>query len=257
VIMPQESLIVEPIPALSDNYIWMFSTGEKQYAAVDPGEGEPVIRWLNKQGATLSHILLTHHHGDHIGGAQLLKEKYHCQIIGSLSDSSRLPQLDQGVGEGDRIEVGSQWVEVMETPGHTIGHVVYLVKDALFAGDTLFSLGCGRLFEGSAEMMWQSLKKIQALPDKTQLYAAHEYTLTNHGFALTLEPENRDLLEIQPDLMEKNDRQQPTLPTSLGFEKKFNPFLRCKESALATQLGLEKNQPVERFAWIRSKRNQY
>jgi hydroxyacylglutathione hydrolase len=256
-IMPQQSPIVEPVQVLGDNYVWMFASGKNQYVAVDPGEAGGVIRWLQQRGATLSHILLTHHHADHIGGVEPLRAEYRAEIIGSQADSHRLPRLDRAVTEGDSVLLGEQSATVLATPGHTMGHVVYLVGDALFSGDTLFSLGCGRLFEGTAAMMWQSLNKIQALPDATRIFCAHEYTLTNHGFALSLEPDNRELLAMQQGLLEKNNNDRPTLPTTLAAEKKLNPFLRTQESSLARSLGLEAKNPVERFAHIRELRNRY
>ena len=257
IIMPQESLIVEPVRVLSDNYVWMVASGKNQYAAVDPGSAGEVILWLEGRKATLSHILLTHNHADHTGGVAALRKKYRTKVIGSHEDAHRLPPLDQKVKDGDCITLGDYSATVLSTPGHTIGHVVYFLGDALFPGDTLFSMGCGRLFEGTAEMMLQSLRKIMALDDKTRIYPAHEYTLTNHGFALSLEPDNPDLLSIQEELMEKNSADQPTLPTTLGLEKKLNPFLRSDEAKLVKSLGLEKKNSTERFATIREMRNRY
>ncbi|MBF0455805.1 MAG: hydroxyacylglutathione hydrolase [Magnetococcales bacterium] len=255
--MPQESPIVEPVPVLGDNYIWMFASEENHYVAVDPGTSDEVIQWLDDREGRLSHILLTHHHADHIGGVAALQKKYNPQTIGFHGDASRLPALDRTVQEGDTLNLGHSMAQVLETPGHTLGHVVYKVGDALFSGDTLFSLGCGRLFEGTAEMMWNSLNKLLSLPDETRLFCAHEYTLTNHGFALSLEPENPDLLAMQGKLMKKNDQNQPTLPTTLAEEKRVNPFLRCSDQSLITHLGLEKKNPIERFAQIRRWRNDY
>lgn len=256
-IMPQESLSVEPVQVLGDNYVWMIALDENRYVAVDPGAADPVRQWLTERDATLSHILLTHHHSDHCGGVADLKAVYNAKVIGNNKDKHRLPRLDQTIEDGQQIKLGPLTAKAIETPGHTIGHVVYVMQDALFAGDTLFSLGCGRLFEGSAAMMWQSLKKIQALPDSTRLFCAHEYTLTNHGFAIALEPDNQGLLELQKELMEKNDANRPTLPTTLAHEKLYNPFLRSEDKHLAKKLDLENDSPITRFAKLREKRNNY
>jgi hydroxyacylglutathione hydrolase len=256
-IMPQESLIVEAVPVLGDNYVWMFASKQNNYVAVDPGEATAVSQWLDKRNATLSHILLTHHHADHTGGVAELKSQYGAKIIGSKADAHRLPTLDQGVEEGDSLNVGECQVQVLDTPGHTIGHVIYMVGDALFVGDTLFSMGCGRLFEGSPEVMWQSLQKIHNLPDATRIYPAHEYTLTNHGFALMLEPDNQDLIDLQKELLTKNDNNTPTLPTTLAEEKRINPFLRTQDNQFAQKLGLQGKSPQERFAILREKRNHF
>ncbi|MBF0195880.1 MAG: hydroxyacylglutathione hydrolase [Magnetococcales bacterium] len=256
-IMPQESLIVEAVPVLGDNYVWMFACNSNEYVAVDPGEATAVSQWLNERGASLSHILLTHHHADHIGGVAELQKKYGAEIIGSQADAQRLPILDHAVVEGDCLNVGECQIKVIDTPGHTIGHVIYRTADALFVGDTLFSMGCGRLFEGSPDVMWQSLQKIKNLPDATKIYPAHEYTLTNHGFAITLEPDNQELIALKKELLIKNDNDTPTLPTTLATEKKLNPFLRTEDSQLAEKLGLKDKSPVERFAILREKRNHF
>ncbi len=256
-IMPQESLIVEPVQVLGDNYVWMFPSGQNSFVAVDPGSHVEVVEWLDSRNATLSHILLTHHHGDHTGGVAALRRQYRPQVIGSRRDVHRLPTMDQEVDDGEVVELGIQKAKVFLTPGHTTGHVIYQVEDALFTGDTLFAMGCGRLFEGTAAMMHESLAKIGAMDDATRIFPAHEYTLTNHGFALSLEPDSADLLAIQEDLRRKNDSSQPTLPTTLGDEKKLNPFLRVTDDSLAQRLGLENKTPVERFAAIREMRNHY
>ncbi|MBF0382442.1 MAG: hydroxyacylglutathione hydrolase [Magnetococcales bacterium] len=256
-IMPQESLIVEAVPVFADNYVWMFACNNNDYVAVDPGEATAVSQWLKERKATLSHILLTHHHNDHIGGVESLQREFGAKIIGNKADAHRLPTLDHGISQGDSLDIAGCQVQVLDTPGHTVGHVIYKVADALFVGDTLFSLGCGRLFEGSPQTMWQSLQKIQNLPDSTKIYPAHEYTLTNHGFALSLEPDNQDLLELQKELMRKNDNNIPSLPTTLAQEKKLNPFLRTEDDEWAAKLGLATKSPQERFAILREKRNHF
>ncbi|MEO5354257.1 MAG: hydroxyacylglutathione hydrolase [Magnetococcus sp. XQGC-1] len=255
--MPQPKLIVEPIPALKDNYIWLFPTGERAWAAVDPGESDPVIRHLEGQEATLSHILLTHHHHDHIGGVEALRAHFGAQVIGSGKDAHRLPPLDLAVSDGQHIPLGNLNTEVMEVPGHTLGHLVYHVSDALFSGDTLFRFGCGRVFEGTPEQMWENLVKIRSLPDSTQLYAGHEYTLVNLQFACSLEPGNTALQTVLKQVFLQTDMEQPTMPVPLGKEKQYNPFLRADDPSFAKNIGLTGQAPEQVFASIRKKRNSF
>lgn len=255
--MPQPKLIVEPIPALKDNYIWLFPTGEQTWAAVDPGEASPVIHHLEHQGATLSHILLTHHHHDHIGGVEALRARFGTCVIGPGKDVNRLPPLDLAVTDGQCVPLGTVETTVMEVPGHTLGHVVYCVEDALFSGDTLFRFGCGRVFEGTPEQMWENMLKIRHLPDSTQVYAGHEYTLANLQFACSLEPNNAALQTLLQHIFLQTDMEQPTMPVLLGMEKKHNPFLRADDPSFAKNIGLSGQSPEQVFASIRKKRNSF
>ena len=216
---------VHIIPILTDNYCYIIESGE-HLIAVDPGEFAPVMRWL--AGRDLHTILLTHHHGDHIGGASELKLQTGARIIGPAADEHRIPGMDVLVTEGDIVRAGDCTFAVIATPGHTLGHICYhdAAHKLLFCGDTLFSLGCGRLFEGTAEQMWGSLQKIVALPDDTLVYCGHEYTLANGRFALTVEPDNVDLLDRMAAVNALRGAGRPTLPVRLGLEKKSNPFLR-------------------------------
>lgn len=255
--MPQPLLMVEPISALRDNYIWLFKTGLKSAAVVDPGKADPVLHILKRKGWTLTHIFLTHHHQDHIGGVEQLRSQFSTTVIGSKKDQERLPPLDISVEEGSELILGEDTIQIFDVPGHTLGHVAYYIKDALFAGDTLFSFGCGRLFEGTSEQMWKSLLKLRTLPDETRLYAAHEYTQTNLEFACSLEPNNNALQSKLKKIFRQTDADQPTLPTLLKNEKKYNPFLRADDATFAKNLGLSGKSPQTIFATIRRNRNHF
>jgi len=187
---------IKQIPVLRDNYIYLVHLADSGHTvAVDPAEARPVLSALAESGWSLTHIFNTHHHADHVGGNLELKRSTGCEIVGSCKDSPRIPGLDRRVSHGECITLGHREVQVMEVSGHTCGHLAYWLAEAsaLFVGDTLFSLGCGRLFEGTADQMWQSLTRIRALPANTRIYCAHEYTEANARFALTVEPGNRDL----------------------------------------------------------------
>nr|CRH05537.1 hydroxyacylglutathione hydrolase [Candidatus Magnetococcus massalia] len=246
-----------PIEACDSNYIWCFQTGEGQVAVVDPGESSPVISYLTGSNLKLSHILLTHHHNDHTGGVDALVKFYQAQVIGSAHDAYRLPQLDIALKGGEELQVGDRLFRVIHTPGHTSGHICFYGEGVLFAGDTLFSHGCGRLFEGEPETMWQSLLKLRSLPDTTQLCCAHEYTLTNLEFGLTLPGQRERLSPLVKQAMQDLDAQRPTLPTRLADEKRSNPFLRCDQAAFKKELGHPEFSDTACFAHIRQMRNHH
>jgi hydroxyacylglutathione hydrolase len=255
-----KTLDVELIPAFSDNYIYLIHQRESErVGVVDPGDAQPVIDVLEARGWSLDTILLTHHHGDHIGGVGELKRRHRAVVIGPASEARRIPDLDRGLKEGDRFEFGHEMVEVFETPGHTTGHIAFWFPDsrALFAGDTLFAMGCGRLFEGSPGQMWQSLAKLRGLPDDARLYCGHEYTQKNAHFALTVDPDNADLQARVRQVDEARARGEPTLPASLGAEKRTNPFLRVDIPELQAGAGMAGRDPVEVFAAIRERRNTF
>ncbi|MBF0271365.1 MAG: hydroxyacylglutathione hydrolase [Magnetococcales bacterium] len=256
--MPQPHPSVEAVPAARDNIIWMIATGPNRYAVVDPGEADPVSAFLNQRAATLSHLLITHHHADHIGGIDILRQRHGGRVVGAGHDAHRLPRLDQPVSEGARLLLDDNRVaEVMEVPGHTLGHLAYRVDDALFPGDTLFGFGCGRLFEGTPAMMWHSLSRFRALPDTTRLFAGHEYTLANLDFVIHLEPDVAELHTLKQGFMEMLDGGGFTLPHPLGLEKRLNPFLRADDPALAARLGMAGADPVAVFALLRERRNRH
>jgi len=217
------------IPAFTDNYIYLLTEDSGKVAVVDPGDANPVIAVLEERGLNLDYIINTHHHADHVGGNNTLKKKYNCTIVGPESDRHRISGLDQGFSQDDLFMFGEMEAKVLETHGHTTGHICFWFPEApaLFCGDTLFSMGCGRLFEGTAEQMWQSLSKIVDLPDETMMYCGHEYTEANGDFCLGIEPDNADLKERMEEVRRLRSNNQPTLPVSLGTEKKTNAFLRA------------------------------
>src|SRR2546421_4550816 len=198
-------------------------------AAIDAPEAAPVEAALRAAGWKLTDILVTHHHHDHTGGIEELKQRHHCRVTAPRSEAARIPDVDATVGEGDTVNVGALEVKVIETPGHTLGQVNYFfpADKLLFAGDTLFSIGCGRVIEGTPELMWQSLMKLRALPDDTQVYCGHEYTETNIRFALTIEPNNAALKARAEEAKRQRAAGQPTVPSPLCEEKRANVFLRA------------------------------
>jgi hydroxyacylglutathione hydrolase len=254
------ALSIEQIPVLGDNFIYLVHDPDSgQTAAIDPAVAGPVRDMLATRGWSLSHILNTHHHGDHTGGNLELKDATGCTIVGAGVDASRIPGIDVHVGEGDRVAIGGHKAKVFDVPGHTSGHIAYWFEQdqALFCGDTLFSMGCGRLFEGSPEQMWSSLKKLRALPDETLVYCAHEYTSANADFALSIEPANADLKARADEVTALREQGKPTVPSSLGEEKKVNPFLRADNDDLLQAAGLAGQDAVAAFAEIRRRKDNF
>ncbi|KAA0013534.1 hydroxyacylglutathione hydrolase [Billgrantia pellis] len=222
-------LSVTPIPALSDNYIWLLRQDTSPEACVvDPGEAAPVIHVLEREGLTLGSILVTHHHPDHVGGLAELIRRYSPKVIGP--HNPKIEGIDERVGDGDTCRVMGRRFDVFDVPGHTLDHIAFFtpgIPPLLFCGDTLFSGGCGRLFEGSPEQMFRSLQRLAALPDDTLIFAAHEYTLANLTFAQAVDPHNSDVTAALDETRRARDLDRPTLPSRLGREKAINPFLRC------------------------------
>lgn len=220
-------LKVQRIHAFDDNYIWLIGCRDRpQVAIVDPGDADPVIEHLEREGLQPVAILITHHHGDHTGGVRELVQAYAIPVYGPAHE--RIPALTHPVSEGSTIsldECGLHF-QVLDTPGHTRGHVCYVGHDALFCGDTLFTGGCGRLFEGTAEQMYTSLEKLRALPDETAVYCAHEYTQANLAFAVIAEPDNAATRERLEEVRRLRAEHLDTVPALLGLEKQTNPFLR-------------------------------
>lgn len=253
-------LTILQLPVLNDNYIYLIHdpvSGET--AAIDPAVAQPVLDALAQKGWRLTYILNTHHHSDHVGGNLELKQKTGCTIIAALSDQNRTPGFDRGVVDGDVITLGRHSIRVISTPGHTSGHIVYHFADdnVLFCGDTLFVMGCGRLFEGSAEQMWHSLQKLKALPALTQIYCAHEYAQANGRFALTVEPDNRQLQQRMEVINQMRANHLPTVPSTIEQELATNPFFREDSLALRKTINKVNNTPVEVFAETRRMKDHF
>jgi hydroxyacylglutathione hydrolase len=253
-------LQIAQFPVLSDNYGFLLHDPDAGLtAAIDTPDAAGISSQLAHRGWTLTHIFNTHHHADHAGGNLELKARYGCLIVGPGGDAARIPGIDVGVGDGDTVDFGGRRVEVLETPGHTSGHIVYFVPEApaAFVGDTLFAMGCGRLFEGSPAQMWGSLQKLLRWPDDTQIYCAHEYTLANARFALTVEPENPALVARAREVAALRRENRPTVPTTLALEKATNPFLRPASPALQARLGLAGADEVSVFARTRALKDEF
>ncbi|MGZ8189725.1 MAG: hydroxyacylglutathione hydrolase [Methylococcaceae bacterium] len=247
-------LTITQFPVLTDNYIYLIHDPlSHETAVVDPALAQPVLDTLDKNGWQLTYILNTHHHNDHTGGNLELKQKTGCKIIAARIDKHRIPGIDIGVNESDVISLGNHSARVIATPGHTSGHIVYYFADdeLLFCGDTLFVMGCGRLFEGSAEQMWNSLKKLKALPASTRIYCTHEYSQTNGRFALTVEPDNRLLQQRMVVIDHLRATNQPTVPSTIAQELATNPFFREDSSELQKTIKMVNRNAVDVFAKIR------
>ena len=243
---------------LTDNFGYLIHDGEtKRTASIDAPEAAPIIKALEREGWTLTDILITHHHADHVGGVGKLKERYGCRVVAPRDKTAKYAAVDERVGEGDVVRIGNLPARVLETPGHTLDHVSYVFdgEKALFAADTLFSIGCGRVFEGTYPMMWASLLKLRALPDDFRLYCGHEYTASNVKFALTVEPDNPALKARAEEVRRLRADNKPTIPSLLGEEKKANVFLRADDPALAARLHMKGAGAAEVFAELRERKN--
>jgi hydroxyacylglutathione hydrolase len=253
-------LEIHQIPVLRDNYVYLVrEPAEGACAAVDPSVAAPVLDALDRLGWRLTHVLNTHHHHDHTGGNLELKRATGCTIVGHGHDAARIPGIDVHVHDGERIDLGRQRAEVLDVSGHTVGHIAYWFADAMavFCGDTLFSLGCGRLFEGSPEQMWSSLCRLRALPADTRVYCGHEYTEANAAFALDLDPANEDLRHRAAEVRQLRARGMPTVPSTIGSERAANPFLRADDAALAAAIGMPARGPAQVFAHIRRRKDAF
>jgi hydroxyacylglutathione hydrolase len=246
---------------LTDNYgalVHDSTTGAT--ACVDVPEAGPTLAALAERGWNLTDILITHHHADHIQGVPEVKAKFpNAKVWGPAKDAARIPFLDHQVKEGDTAKVGSLRAKVIETPGHTLGHIAYHFEDnaVAFCGDTLFSLGCGRVFETPLAVMWSSLAKLAALPGETQIYCGHEYTQANSRFALTIEPGNPILKARTEEIARLRAERRPTVPTNIAAELAANPFLRVEEPAVQAAVGIAGAEPAAVFGELRTRKDRF
>jgi hydroxyacylglutathione hydrolase len=263
---------ITPIPAFNDNYFWLIAY-QGSAIVVDPGDSAPVNRYLEVNNLTLKAILITHHHHDHTGGVEKLKTKHHCQVYGpsyQYKEANRsIPAVEKHLVEGDSFAIAEfpAQFETLEVPGHTLDHIAYIMRAEgqqnlhLFCGDTIFSGGCGRLFEGEPATMWQSMQKLLSLPGTTQIYPAHEYTLANLEFAKTVEPNNQALLSYYDDVKQLREQNLPSLPTQLSLEKNINPFLRVDNNDFKQALKIAPdhrlNAPAQLFGKIRRQKDTF
>lgn len=253
-----DALEIHQFPCLSDNYgVLIHDPKVNVTASIDAPDAAAVEGALREKGWTLTHILTTHHHADHTGGNMALKEEHGCTIVGPRPEQGKIPGIDTAVGDGDTVRFGTHTARIYETPGHTAGHISYWFEDAgvAFVGDTLFALGCGRLFEGTAEQMWSSLQKVMQWPEETVIYAGHEYTLSNAEFALSVDPNNAALNERVIKIRAMRANGEPTLPTTLGLELATNPFLRAADPGLRAELDMSGAPDWEVFAEVRRRKD--
>ena len=255
---PRMTIEIRQFPCLSDNYGYLVrdvATGA--CAAIDTPDAAEIDRQLDAAGWRLTHILNTHHHFDHAGGNEALKAKWGATVIGPRGEAARIPGIDREVGDGDVVELGESRAQVFDTPGHTAGHIIYHFADdgAAFVGDTLFALGCGRLFEGTPAQMWASLQKLAGLPPETKVYCAHEYTQANARFALTVDPDNAALVARAAEIDRLRAEGTPTVPTTIALELQTNPFLRAANDDVKRAIGMSGADDVGAFAEVRKRKD--
>jgi hydroxyacylglutathione hydrolase len=245
---------------LKDNYgVLLHDPASGRTASIDAPETAPVEAALAANGWKLTDILVTHHHADHTDGIPALKQKYKCRVVAPQEVADKYPFVDETVREGDRVAVGNLTGNVIDTPGHTAGHISYWFHDdaLAFVGDTLFSIGCGRVIEGTPEMMWRSLCKLRDLPEDTEIYCGHEYTAANIKFARTVEPDNPVLEAREAEVRRQIEERSPTIPTTIGDEKLANPFLRADRADVAAAVGMAGQPAAQVFAEIRARKNRF
>lgn len=251
-------LQIVTVPCLSDNYAYIVK-GPESTCVIDAPEAGPIIAELEARGWGLDSILITHHHHDHVGGVEELRAKYHCDVLGPKAEQDKLPKLDLALADGDSGGEGDELVEVISVPGHTLGHVAYYFPNggAVFTADSLMAMGCGRVFEGTPEMMYESLQRLAALPPKTLVYSGHEYTAANARFAKTIEPDNPELNWRIEQIDQARAEGEPTMPAILAQELKTNPFLRAHLPQVKAAVGLPDAPDVAVFAEIRARKDRF
>jgi len=248
------------IPCLSDNYAYLLHDSETgQTACIDVPEAAPILAALSERGWRLSDILLTHHHDDHIAGVAELRTRTGALVLGALADIHRLPPLDLALSEGMTMSLGREFGHVIDVPGHTVGHIAYHFPDTgvVFTGDSLMAWGCGRLFEGTAGQMWDSLSKLAALPPATLVCSGHEYTASNGRFALSLEPQNPRLISRSEEVRAAREKGQPTVPSLLSDEIATNPFLRAADPVLKSIVGMDRATDAAVFGELRARKDRF
>lgn len=250
------SVQIEIVPCLSDNYAYLIRDGD-HCAVLDPSDAAPVQVALDRRGWHPQFILNTHHHNDHVGGNLALKERYGARVVGPGKDRARIPGIDIGVDEQSGWSFAGRPIRILEVPGHTRGAITFVIGCDAFTGDTLFAMGCGRLFEGDPSMMWASLSKLMTLPDATRIYCGHEYTESNGRFALTIEPGNTELVRRMNEVKALRAEKYPTIPSTMGLEKQTNPFLRPQSAEIRQRLRMEKSSDTEVFGEVRRRKDNF
>ena len=251
---------IKIIPCLQDNYSYLIiDENSKNACVIDPSEAKPIINFLEKHSIKLNYILNTHHHFDHVGGNSELKKKYNAKVIGYVEDSKRIPDIDIIVKDEEIWIENNFEAKIIHIPGHTLGHICYYFykENNLFTGDTLFSLGCGRIFEGTYEQMFSSLEKIKKLPGETKIYCGHEYTLQNSKFCITYDKDNQNLIKKIKDIKEKSKKKIPTIPSTINDELKSNIFLRSDNKEIKTNLGINNSTSLTTFSKLRDLKDNF
>ena len=251
---------IEIIPCLKDNYSYVIiDENNKKTCVVDPSESGPIINFFEKNNLKLNYILNTHHHYDHVGGNSELKKKYKAKVIGFIEDYKRIPEIDTKLKDGEIWKEDNFEAKIMHIPGHTLGHVCFYFykENNLFTGDTLFSLGCGRIFEGTYKQMFSSLEKIKKLPPKTNIYCGHEYTLQNSKFCIQYDKKNQNLIKKIEDINEKLKKNKPTIPSTIEDELKNNIFLRSNNENIKTNLNISGSSALVTFSKLRDLKDNF
>ena len=252
------ALEIYQFPCLSDNYGFLVHDSESgETACIDTPETAPILAALEKTGWTLTQIWNTHHHYDHAGNNEEIKRITGCTITGPAGEADKIPAIDRAVDDGDTVMLGAHEAHVLNVGGHTLGHIAFHIEGHAFVGDSLFALGCGRVFEGTMAQMWESLQKLNALPDGTQIYCAHEYTTSNAAFAVTIDPDNEALSQRVAEISALRAANKPTVPTEIALERATNPFLRATDANVQARLNMSGAPAVDVFAEIRARKDSF